>query len=109
MHEENGIVYSDNPEKMLTVLEVKHLYSGIYLLKFSNGQTRLFDTTLLRGEVFEPLKNPEIYENPVLEYGIVTWNNGQIDCSPEYMYENSFEYNTKDIVMVNSNELSYQI
>lgn len=99
MHEENGIVYSDNPEKMLTVLEVRHLYSGIYLLKFSNGETRHFDTTILKGEVFEPLKNPEIYENPSLEYGIVTWDNGQIDCSPDYMYENSFEYNTKDVVV----------
>ena len=34
MHEENGIVYSDNPEKLLTVLDVKHLYGGVYLLKF---------------------------------------------------------------------------
>ena len=41
MHEENGIVYSDNPEEMLTVLEVKHMYSGVYLIKFSNGKTRL--------------------------------------------------------------------
>lgn len=99
MHEENGIVYSDNPEKMLAVLEVKHLYSGVYLLKFSNGVTKLFDSTILQGEVFEPLKNPEIYENPSLEFGIVTWANGTIDCSPDFMYENGFEYNTKDIVV----------
>ena len=100
MHEENGIVYSDNPEKMLTVLEVRHMYSGIYLLKFSDGVSKLFDTSILKGEVFEPLKNPEIYENTKLEYGIVTWNNGEIDCSLDFMYENGFEYNTKDIISV---------
>ena len=100
MHEENGIVYSDNPEKILTVLEVKHLYSGVYLMKFSDGAVKLFDTTILKGEVFEPLKNPEVYENPKLEYGIVTWKNGEIDCAPEFMYENSTDYNTKDIVTV---------
>lgn len=99
MHEEKGIVYSDNLEKMLTVLEIKHLYSGVYLIRFSNEQIRLFDSSILKGEVFEPLKNPKIYENPSLEYGIVTWNNGQIDCSPDFMFENSFEYNTKDIVV----------
>ena len=99
MHEENGIVYSDNPEQMLTVLEIKHMYSGVYMVKFSNNQIRLFDSTILQGEVFEPLSRPEIYENPVLKYGIVTWDNGQIDCAPEYMYENSYEYNTSDIVV----------
>lgn len=99
MHEENGIVYSDNPDKILSVLEVKHMYSGVYLVKFSNNEIRLFDSTILKGEVFEPLKKPEIYENPKLEYGIVTWDNGQIDCSPDYMYENSFEYNISEIVV----------
>ena len=100
MHEEDGIAYSDNPEKMLTVLEVKHMYGGVLLVKFSDGAVKLFDTTLLKGEVFEPLKNPEIYENPKLEYGIVTWDEGRIDCAPEFMYENGYEYNTKDIISV---------
>ncbi|MCQ2614105.1 MAG: DUF4160 domain-containing protein, partial [Treponemataceae bacterium] len=98
-NEENGIVYSDNPKPMLSVLEIKHMYSGVYLMKFSNNQIRLFDSTILKGEVFEPLKRPEIYENPKLEYGIVTWDDGQIDCSPEYMFENSFEYNTCEIIV----------
>lgn len=98
MYEKDGIVYADNPEPMLFVKDVKHMYSGVYLVKFSNEQVRLFDSTVLTGPVFEPLRDPEIYNNPVIQYGIVTWDNGQIDCSPDYMYENSFEYNTKDIV-----------
>lgn len=98
MYEKDGIAYADNPEPMLFVTDIKHMYSGVYLVKFSNNMTRLFDSSILKGPVFEPLKNPEIYENPVLEYGIVTWDKGQIDCAPEYMYDNSFEYNTEDIV-----------
>ena len=31
-------------------------------------------------------------ENPVIEYGVITWNNGNIDCSPEYSYKNSYDY-----------------
>lgn len=46
------------------------------------------------------IKNPEVYENPKIEYGIVTWNNGEIDCAPEYMYEHGFVYNTDDIISV---------
>ena len=98
MYEKDGIVYADNPEPILFVKDVKHMYSGVYLVKFSNEQVRLFDSTVLTGPVFEPLRDPEIYENPVIQYGIVTWDNGTIDCSPDFMYENSFEYNTKDIV-----------
>lgn len=97
---EEKIIKAENSEELLYVLSVKHLYSGIYLLEFSNGERRLFDTTLLVGEVFEPLKKAEIYENPSIEFGIVTWQNGQIDCSPDYMYEHSYEYNTKDIIRV---------
>ena len=36
MHEENGIVYSDNAEPMLTVLEVRHMYSGVYNMVCEN-------------------------------------------------------------------------
>ena len=100
MREENGIVYADNPEPMLTVLEVRHMYGGVYLMKFSDGVVKLFDTSMLEGEVFESLKKPEIYENPAIEYGIVTWDNGKIDCAPEYMYEHGFIYNTDDVVSV---------
>ena len=98
MYEKDGIVYADNPEPMLFVTHIKHMYSCVYLVEFSNNQTRLFDSSVLTGTVFEPLKNPCIYENPVLQYGIVTWDKGTIDCSPDFMYENSFEYNTEDIV-----------
>ena len=38
------------------------------------------------------MNDDKIFKNPVIEYGVVTWNDGDIDCSPEYMYKNSYEY-----------------
>lgn len=98
MYEENGIIYADEKTEELKVTDVKHVYSGILMIKFSNNETRLFDTTELEGEVFEPLKEINVVCHPTLEHGCVTWLNGEIDCCPEYMYLHSYEYNTKDIV-----------
>ena len=100
MYEENGIVYADNQEPCLKVLEVRCVQGGILILTFSTGEQRLFDTTILTEEVFEPLKDEAVVSHPYLEHGVVTWLNGSIDCSPEFMYENSFEYNTKGVIRV---------
>jgi hypothetical protein len=71
---------------------VKILPDYIMLITFSTGETRLFDATNLEGKVFEPLKDKSVFQNAEIEHGVVTWNNGEIDCAPEYMYENSYEY-----------------
>ena len=96
----NGIVYADDSTPQLKVTQVRHVYGGVLILRFSNNEERLFDTTVLTEAVFEPLKDLDIVSHPVLEHGVVTWLDSSIDCSPEYMYENSFEYNKKDIISV---------
>ena len=88
----DGIVYAGEPTESLEVTKVKPLDDMIMLVTFSNGETKLFDATILTGQVYEPLKDDKIFKNPVIEYGVVTWNDGDIDCSPEYMYKNSYEY-----------------
>lgn len=62
------------------------------LLTFSTGETRLFDATILTGAAFEPLSHEEIFKNVVLDHGVVTWLDGEIDCAPEFMYANSYSY-----------------
>lgn len=52
----------------------------------------LFDATILTRPVYELLKDDTIFKNPVIEYGVITWNDGSIDYSPEYIYKNSYEY-----------------
>lgn len=93
----NGIVYGGEPEEILSILKVKVLPDYMMLITFSTGETRLFDATILKGEVFKPLKDENIFQNVTIEHGVVTWADGEIDCSPEFMYKNSYEYSTREI------------
>ncbi len=88
----NGFVYGGEPDEPLKVISVKPLDDMMMIITFSSGETRLFDASILNGPVFQPLQDKNIFSHPVIDYGVVTWNNGEIDCAPEFMYNNSFEY-----------------
>lgn len=53
---------------------------------------------MLKGKVFEKLNDDTIFSNAKLEYGVITWDNGEIDCAPEFMFENSYEYSALEVV-----------
>ena len=77
----NGIVYaSEKTENMMMILT------------FSTGEQRLFDATILNGPAFKPLSDESIFKNCKIVDGVVTWMDEDIDCAPEYMYENSYAY-----------------
>ena len=84
--------YAGDFQENIKITDVKPLRGGILLVTFSTGEKRLFDITQLSGTAFEPLKDEKIYLNPVLFHGVITWNNGEIDIAPEYVYQNSFAY-----------------
>lgn len=87
----NGITCANsNNKKAIAVQDVKPLDDGMMLVTFSSGEKRLYDATQFLA--FQPLKDEAAFRNPTVEYGVVTWNNGEIDLAPETMYENSFEY-----------------
>ena len=88
----NGIVYGGKPEEQIKISSLKILPDKIMILTFSTGEERLFDATLLKGGVFQQLDNEDIFYNAMIDHGVVTWKNGEIDCSPEFMYDNSYEY-----------------
>ncbi len=88
----NGFVYGGEPTASIEIFSVKALDDMIMLITFSNGETRLFDATILQGEVFEQLKKEDVFKNPIIDHGVITWDNGNIDCAPEFMYNNSYEY-----------------
>ena len=64
--------------------------SGFKLfLQFEDGTWRIADLKKhLDGEMFEPLKNPEIFASAQLNADIdtVVWDNGA-DMSPDFLYE----------------------
>lgn len=90
----DGIIYGSEPQNSLRINLVKPLPDKMLLITFNTGETRLFDAELLKGPVFEPLDNPEVFMHPVIDHGVVTWQNGEVDCAPEYMYDRSYEYTT---------------
>ena len=94
----NGIVYGGEPKEQLKITDFKILPDKIMILTFSNGESRLFDATILTGPVFEKLNNESIFCNPKIDHGIITWANGDIDCSPEFMYKNSYEYSNLEVI-----------
>lgn len=94
MYIRDGIAYSLNDTHILEVTKVKPLEDRILLLLFNNGMEKLFDTTTLKGPVFEPLNDKTIYNSVYIDDGVVTWDNGSIDCAPEFMYMNGFDYSS---------------
>lgn len=92
---ENNIIYSGNEE--ITAKEIKILDDMILKITFSNDEIKLFDVKqLLSMPAFQTLKNKEIFENPTIEYGVITWDNGNIDIAPETLYHKSYKYEGDD-------------
>ena len=67
------------------------------MVTFSTGEQRLFDTTVLTGSAFEPLKEEKILANYTIFHGVVTWMNGETDIAPETMYAESYPYTGMDV------------
>ena len=88
----DGIVYGGEPKQPIKVEQVKVLPDMMLLIQFNNGELRLFDATVLDGPVFEPLRDIQVFSSPVIDHGVITWKDGEIDCAPEYMYSHSYEY-----------------
>ena len=88
----DDICYAGELVDDIKITGAKPLRGGILLVTFSTGEKRLFDTTKLEGEVFEPLADEKIFSNPVIYDGVITWNNGEIDIAPEAVYQKSYAY-----------------
>ena len=92
MYIKENVCYTGEFQEDIRVTKVKPLRGGILLVTFSTGEKRLFDTTQLHGSAFDILKDENIYLNPKIYHGVITWNNGEIDIAPEYVYQESYTY-----------------
>lgn len=91
------ICYAANESKEIRVKDATALRGGMVLVTFTTGEKRLFDTTLLKGSAFEPLKDEEIFENIKVFHGVITWMDGEIDIAPETVYSDSYPYDSVDV------------
>ena len=96
MYIKDDICYAGEFKDNIKVTNVKPLRGRMMLITFSTGEQRLFDATTLQGQAFTPLQKDEVFTNPVLFHGVITWNNGEIDIAPETLYSESYKY-TKEI------------
>lgn len=88
----NDIAYAGNNET-LKIKNIKVIAELYMLVTFSSGEKRIFDVSkLLKYPIYKKLEDYEIFKNAYIENGIIVWNNGEIDVSPETVYANSFEY-----------------
>jgi len=84
----DGIAYADTMTDVLEVRGIKALDNYLLWIRFSNGETKTIDfKPLLDNICFNPLKDIEEFKKVYIDYGIPTWNDGEIDISPEFLYE----------------------
>lgn len=94
----DDICYAGEFHEDIEIIEALPLRGRMVLVTFSTGEKRLFDTTLLKGSAFEPLKDEKVFNSLALFHGIITWNDGEIDIAPEAVYKYSYEYSTEAIL-----------
>lgn len=91
----NGIAYANEKSGSINVCSVEIVDDLKMIITFSTGERKIFDATcMLEYPAFEALKNEHIFKSAKVEYGVVTWDNGNIDLAPEMMYEKSYAYET---------------
>ena len=86
----NGIAYAGEPEPSLKISGVRPLTDFRLWIRFSNGTAKIFDfKKLLSSPAFAPLNDKSVFDSVYIDYGVPVWNDGEIDISPEYLYQNS--------------------
>jgi hypothetical protein len=69
------------------VAAVRHVREHVLWLRFSDGLEGEVDLAdELRGELFEPLRDPATFARVGIEYGALAWPNGA-DWAPEALYD----------------------
>lgn len=71
----------------LEVTKAEYIDGYRIRLFFNNGEVRIADLlSSLKGEVFEPLHNIEMFKRFAINFNTVVWEN-EADFAPEYLYE----------------------
>ena len=72
---------------LIKVIDAKYLMDYSVQLTFNTSEIKIVDLKdQLWGEIFEPLKNKDLFRNFKLNDFTIEWPNGA-DFSPEFLYE----------------------
>lgn len=87
MYIRDGIAYAGEIAPQLTVSDVRPLDNRRLWVRFNTGEARIFDfSPLLNRPAFAPLADEGVFHSVRIEYGMPTWNDGEIDIAPEALY-----------------------
>lgn len=96
MYIKDGIVYAGEPSPAILVKSVRVLEDYKLWARFTNNEERIFDLApLLDAPCYQPLKDKEIFNSAYVDFGCVTWMDGEIDIAPETIFENGVSVNRK--------------
>ena len=85
----DGIAYAGSKTPELKVSGVRPMDNYLLWVRFSNGEAKVFDfKSILKNPAFAPFNDLDVFKGVYIDYGIPVWNDGHIDISPEYLYDN---------------------
>lgn len=86
----DGIAYAGEKEPIIKISGVRPMKDYKLWLRFSTGEVKIFDfKPLLEKPAFAPLADTAIFNGVYIDYGVTVWNNGDIDISPKFLYDNA--------------------
>ena len=85
----DGICYPDAPARHVKIIGAENVGDHLLRVRFDDGDLRLFDGRALVGEVFAPLESAGAFADWKLDYETLTWNDGDIDISADYVLNHS--------------------
>lgn len=90
MYIRDGIAYAGEQRPAIEVRGIRPLPGHKLWVRFSTGEAKVFDfSPLLSSPAFAPLADEETFRGVYIDYGVPVWMDGDIDISPEALYEGS--------------------
>lgn len=84
----DGIAYAGESSAPIKVSGVRPLDDFRLWVRFNTGEAKLFDfKPLLDRPAFAPLADKAVFNGVYIDYGVVVWNDGEIDIAPEALYK----------------------
>lgn len=86
----DGIAYAGEKTPAVKVCGVRPMEEYKLWLRFSTGEIKIFDfKPLLEKPGFAPLTEKSVFDGVYIDYGVTVWNDGDIDISPQFLYDHA--------------------